>query len=89
MASMPDSDARITVQVMLRSVLGRYRPDPRDRKPFAVQLAPGATVRDLLAKLGVPEAVAKLIFVDHVRCDPSAVLNDGASVDVFPPIAGG
>lgn len=89
MASMPDSDAHITVQVTLRSILGKYRPDPKDRKPFPRQLPAGSTVKDLLAALGVPDGVAKLVFVDHVRCDPPEVLHDGAGVDVFPPIAGG
>ncbi len=86
---MPDSDARITVQVSLRSILGQYRPDPKDRRPFSRQLPAGSTVGDLLAALGVPEQIAKLVFVDHVRCDPDTPLRDGASVDVFPPIAGG
>jgi len=79
----------ITVQVTLRSILGKYRPDPRDRAPFARELPAGSTVRDLLASLGVPEALAKLVFVNHVRSDPAVVLPDGAQVDVFPPIAGG
>jgi len=86
---MQDSDAHITVQVTLRSILGKYRPDPKDRAPFARELPARSRVRDLLAALGVPEAVAKLVFVDHVRCDPTAELPDGARVDVFPPIAGG
>lgn len=80
---------RIKVQVMLRSVLARYRPDPQDRQPFTVELPAGSTVRDLLASLGVPEEIARLVFVDHVRSDPAAVLREGAAVDVFPPIAGG
>ncbi len=86
---MPDSDAFITVQVTLRSVLAKYRPDPRDRKPFAVQLPAGSTVNDLVAKLGVPEQLARLVFVDHVRTEGASRLNDGAMVDIFPPIAGG
>jgi molybdopterin converting factor small subunit len=73
----------------LRSILGQYRPDPKDRKPFPRQLPAGSTVRDLLAGLGVPEAVARLVFMNHVRCDPTAEVPDGAEVDVFPPIAGG
>jgi len=84
-----DSDNRITVRVSLRSLLARYRPDPKDRKPFAVQLPAGATVSDLLAALAVPEKVARLVFVDHVRSDGATPLRDGAMVDVFPPIAGG
>ncbi len=86
---MPDSKMLITVQVSLRSILGQYRPDPKDRRPFARQMPAGSTVGDLLASLGVPEQIARLVFVDHVRRDADAPLRDGASVDVFPPIAGG
>lgn len=86
---MPNSDAPITVQVTLRSILAKYRPDPKDRRPFLRQMPAGSTVRDLLKALGVPEEIAKLVFVDHVRRDADAPLHDGAAVDVFPPIAGG
>jgi molybdopterin converting factor small subunit len=86
---MPDSDSGITVRVTLRSILGKFRPNPKDRKPFPVCLDAGSTVADLLGALRVPEKLAKLVFVNHVRSDHSAVLDEGASVDIFPPIAGG
>ena len=85
---MPDSDP-ITVTVRLRSILGRFRPDPKDRTPFAVELSPGATVDDLLTQLEVDPKLAHLVFIDHVRSERSAVLADGAALDIFPPIAGG
>jgi len=87
---MPDSDSStISVSVSLRSILARFRPDPKDRKPFAVTLDEGATVGDLLAKLKVDPKLTHLIFVDHVRTSSDAVLADGADIDIFPPIAGG
>ena len=86
---MSEADNTITVSVVLRSILAKFRPDPKNRAPFPVQLATGATVGDLIAKLGAPPEIARLIFVNHVRCDYDAILPDGASVEVFPPIAGG
>jgi len=86
---MPDSDAAITVQVSLRSILAKFRPDPKDRRPFAVRLPTGATVADLVAALRMPEKLARLVFVDHVRSEGTAVLRDGAIVDIYPPVAGG
>jgi len=86
---MPSCNSHITVTVSLRSILARFRPDPRDRTPFPVELEAGATVADLLGKLRVHEKLTHLVFVDHVRSDRSAVLADGAAVDIFPPIAGG
>ena len=85
---MPDSDP-ITVTVSLRSILGRFRPDPKDRKPFEVELPAGATADDLLTQLAVDPKLNHLIFIDHVRSERSAVLTDGAALDIFPPIAGG
>jgi len=86
---MPDSEAPITVEVSLRSILGKFRPDPKDRKPFRKRLEPGSTVGGLVRALGIPEKLAKLVFVDHVRADASAALRDGAAVDIYPPVAGG
>ncbi len=79
----------ITVTVSLRSILARFRPKPKDRTPFPVQLDAGATAGDLLDKLKVDPKLTHLIFIDHVRSDRGAVLADGAELDVFPPIAGG
>jgi molybdopterin converting factor small subunit len=86
---MPEENSKITVSVTLRSILAKFRPDPKNREPFPVQLDAGATVGDLIAKLRVSDKLARLIFVNHVRCDYDAVLPDGANIDVFPPIAGG
>lgn len=86
---MPEPEGTISVSVTLRSILAKFRPDPKNREPFPVQLAAGATVADLIAKLKVNEQLARLIFVNHVRSDSDAALPDGASVDIFPPIAGG
>ena len=86
---MPDSEAPITVSVTLRSILRKFRPNPKDRSAFPVRLEPGSTIANLTDKLGVHEKLAKLVFVDHVRCDRATVLHDGARVDIFPPIAGG
>ena len=86
---MPEPTAKMTVTVSLRSILARFRPNPKDRKPFAVELHTGATVADLLGRLRIDDRLTHLIFVDHVRRKPDAVLEDGVAVDVFPPIAGG
>jgi molybdopterin converting factor small subunit len=79
----------ITVTVSLRSILAKYRPDPKDRQPFHLELEAGATVADVLAERGVPIKLAHLVFVDKTRADQDATLHDGAELEVYPPIAGG
>jgi len=86
---MPETNGPMTIAVSLRSILARYRPDPKNRKPFPVELPSGATVADLLAKLRIDEKLTHLVFVDHVRRQRTDPLADGAAVDIFPPIAGG
>lgn len=49
----------------------------------------GARVQDLLNLLGVnPEAVM-LVVIDKRIADIDAVLKDGATVELIPPISGG
>lgn len=79
----------ITVQVSLSSVLGKHRPDPAVREPFTVQLAAGSTVTDLLQRCGVPPQRAGMVLIDGSPSQREAVVNEGALVEVFPPIAGG
>lgn len=62
----------------------------------ALELAPGASVADLVAELGTgrPELARVLercsFLLDEVAVrDPAAALPDGATVDVLPPFAGG
>ena len=86
---MPEPSDMMTITVSLRSILARFRPDPKDRKPFAVELHTGATVADLLGRLRIDDRLTHLIFVNHVRRKPDSVLDDGSAVDIFPPIAGG
>ena len=67
----------------------RDRPDPAAGAPFAVELAVGSTVGDLVGRLGLADRDAKLIFVNHVRGRPDDPLSDGARIQIFPLIAGG
>ncbi len=77
------------VTVSLRSILAKYRPDPKDRKPFSMELDQGATVADVLEARDIPPKLAHLTFVDKTRADHDTALHEGAEVDVYPPIAGG
>lgn len=79
----------IAVQVSLRSVLNKYRPDPAVREPFPVHLAAGSTVTDLLRHCGVPPHRAGMVLVDGSPSQRETVVMAGGLVEVFPPIAGG
>jgi len=85
---MPDNKT-ITVSVKLPRMMSKYRPDPADATPFAVEMADDDTASDLVERLGIPRHAAKLIFADHKRLGIDEPLADGTTIEIFPPIAGG
>ena len=86
---MPSNTKTISVLVKLPKMLAKYRPDPDDAEPFAVDLTADCTVADLVERLGIPIHSAKLIFADHRRLRIDEQVVDGTTIEVFPPIAGG
>ena len=59
--------------------------------PDAMQydIGMGLSIAQLLEKLGVAHAEAKLIFVDSARADVTTKLLGGERVGIFPPVGGG
>ncbi len=79
----------ITVYVKLFATLRTYRPGLGIGEAFPVQVPEGATVRDLVALLELPEDEVKIIFVNALNREPGHVLADGDELGLFPPIGGG
>jgi molybdopterin synthase sulfur carrier subunit len=75
------------IHVDLQSYLDQYAPgdDPR----FSLDLPDGATVGDVLRKLGVPGEQAAVLTLDDEAVDFSRQLKEGDRVTVIPPVAGG
>lgn len=77
------------IEVNLYASLGKYRrSDARDR-PWAVDVADGATVGELLDGLGVPADEVKMIFLNGLHAGREASLKEGDRLGVFPPVGGG
>lgn len=77
------------IEVRLFSTLARHLPPGTDGRAASLSVPPGTTIAQVLAQLGVPLKLAKLMFVDSVHRDPDFVLSEGNAISVFPPIAGG
>ncbi|MFP4446415.1 MAG: MoaD/ThiS family protein [Desulfosudaceae bacterium] len=77
------------IDVYLYASLAKYLPQPNREKHTRLSLPEGATVRDILRRLEVPEKKVKLVFVNGVRREASAPLADGDRVGFFPPVGGG
>jgi molybdopterin converting factor small subunit len=75
----------VTIAVKCFASLARFQPEDGDAFP----IEPGETVAQVLARLGIPEGGASLIFVNNVHRGPDTVLKGGDIVGFFPPIGGG
>ena len=73
----------------------------RDRFPSdasgrgEVELDEGATLADLIERLEIPDPLAQMVLVDGLQEPRSReerakrALEDGQTVSIFPPVAGG
>lgn len=77
------------VKAKLHASLRRYLPPGAEGDWVTVELAPGATVADLLDRLGIPKDYAKMCVVEGEQTTMDRVLAPGSSVALFPPLAGG
>lgn len=81
------SDMKIEVKTF--ATLRRVFPDNK-QGIGSVELPDGATIEDLLAKLGITLPQAQMVLVNgQHQGDYKAVLKDGDTVSIFPPLAGG
>jgi molybdopterin converting factor small subunit len=80
----------MNVEVRLFATLREYMPPGGNRTAAEVVMPAGATIRDLLAELRIPEQLAALILVNgRHQADKTHPLSEGSVVSVFPAIAGG
>jgi len=74
------------VQVKLYATFRQYA---GDRASAAVEIEPGESVGEVLARLGVPTEQARLVFIDAKAASLDSPLQGGEQLAVFPAIAGG
>jgi len=60
---------------------------PAEAEAFSV--APGETVADVVARLGIPPDELKLVFVNGAHAPLATPLADGDRVGLFPAVGGG
>jgi molybdopterin converting factor small subunit len=77
------------VTVRLHATLRKYLPAGADGNAVSVELSPGATVADAVARLGIPPDHAKMMVSGGEHLERTSVLRDGQEVNLFPPLAGG
>jgi len=79
----------MTIQLALFAYLSRYQPDGQGgRTARPIDVADGATVGDLIARLGLPDG-PRVVLVNGRHAGDGQELFDGDRLAIFPPIAGG
>lgn len=78
------------ITLRLYGALGRYRPaDAPAMGAFPMRVEEGATVADLVERLGIPPSWVRGAFVNDQQVGLSGVLSPGDQVNLFPPAGGG
>jgi molybdopterin converting factor small subunit len=77
------------VTVKLYATLSRYGSSEKAGAPFDVEIAEGATLRDLVALLKIPTEETRILFVNGIIQEPDYRLKSDDEVGIFPPIGGG
>jgi molybdopterin synthase sulfur carrier subunit len=79
----------VEIRVRLFANLAGYGPPAARGEAAPVELPEGATVRDLLIRLRIPDEGPRLLLVTGRDVEASATLRAGDVVDVLPPLVGG
>ena len=62
---------------------------PLKEETATIDIAPGTTIAELLARLGVPDAAVWMSAINDAVVNHSVVLRDGDVLEVFEPVGGG
>lgn len=77
------------VQVQLLATLTGYLPATSRDHGATLDVPDGSTIRDVIQRLGIPEDIATITLVNGHDASSEQILNEGDTVSMFPPLAGG
>jgi molybdopterin converting factor small subunit len=79
----------MTVRVKLHAILRKFLPPGAEDNTAVVDVPDGATVADVVSRLGIPPKHAGMLVCGDDYLEPSTPLRDGQEFSIFPPLAGG
>ena len=80
------------LEIKLYAMLRQYRPTSADgalHHPFSMTVPTPLTVAELATYLGIPDGFVNATAVNGEATNLDSLLQDGDSVSLFPPAAGG
>ncbi len=77
------------IEIALYATLSQYLPKSAQNRKAVIDVRDGATVDDVLRQLGIPQDHPNILLVNGKQARETTALNDGETLSVFPPLAGG
>ena len=77
------------VSVKLHGLLRPHHPGPNRSSPLLVEMPASATPRDIARTLNLPEALARMVFINDVQATLDDPLKDGDRLGFFSVVVGG
>jgi sulfur-carrier protein len=77
------------IEVRLFATLRRIIPEIKEKGSITAEIEDGATIADLMVKLGVPADETKVIMLNFKQAEPEDPLQDGDRVAFIPAVGGG
>jgi len=77
------------IEIALYATLSQYLPPGAEQRKAVIAVPDGATARDVMAQLGIPQDHPNILLVNGKQAHPDTVVKDGETLAVFPPLAGG
>ncbi len=79
----------MALQIFLHASLRQYVEGYNPYHGITLEVVPGATVAQVVARLGLPAPEVTLIMVDGQRQEADFSLRGSERLGLFPPIGGG
>ena len=77
------------IEIALYATLSQYLPPGADQRKAVIATREGATAREIMSQLGIPQEYPNILLVNGKQANPDTVLKDGETLAIFPPLAGG
>lgn len=79
----------MTLQIFLNASLRRFVPGYNPYEGILLEISPGATVSQVISRIGLPAEEVTLIMVNGLRRGADFPLQGDERLGLFPPIGGG
>jgi len=80
---------KLKVTLSLYASLTQYLPEKSGGNSCVVEVEEGTRIKELTARLRIPQDAPKFTFLNGVHAEGDEVLKDGDRLGIFPPVAGG